>query len=76
MAHFLLVYDRAAGSLLSQQRFETAAEAMIARRETEGVYRSSSETEVVVLSAESEAALRETHARYFFDLRELVARMG
>lgn len=75
MAHFLLVYDRSSGTLLAQQRFESSADVMAARRGAETQYRGSEGIEVVALSAESEEALRETHARYFLGLKELVARM-
>jgi hypothetical protein len=76
VSHFLLVYDRSKGELLAQERFDTAAGAMAARRKAESAHRGSDGIEVVALSAESEEALRETHARYFLGLKELVARRG
>lgn len=76
MAHFLIVYDRNAGELVQQTRFETSAEAMQARFSAEGEFRGRSEIEVVTLVAESEEALRRTHARYFLGLAALGERMS
>jgi hypothetical protein len=76
VAHFLIVYDRDAGQLMRQMRFETSAEAMQARFAAETEFRGQSEIEVVALVAESEDALRRTHARYFLDLAALGERMS
>lgn len=76
VAHFLIVYDRSAGELLRQMCFETSADAMQARFATEAEFRGRPEIEVVALVAESEDALRRTHARYFLDLAALGDRMA
>jgi hypothetical protein len=76
MAHFLIVYDRDAGELLRQTRFQTSADAMQARFAAEMEFRGRPEIEVVALVAESEDALRRTHARYFLDLTALGERMS
>lgn len=76
MAHFLIVYDRAAGELVRQMRFETSADAMQARFAAETEFRGRPEIEVVALVAESEEGLRRTHARYFMDLSALGERMS
>ena len=76
MAHFLIVYDRDAGQLMRQTRFETSADAMQARFLAESEFRGRPEIEVVALVAESDRALRRTHARYFLDLAALGERMS
>jgi hypothetical protein len=76
MAHFLIVYDRDAGELLRQARFGTSADAMQARFDAEKEFRGRPEIEVVALVAESEEALRRTHARYFLNLAALGERMS
>ncbi len=75
MSHFLIIYDRAAGRLLRQERFDRAADALTARFQAEHAY-SDENIEIVALSAESEDDLRRTHARYFLTLDELAARMA
>lgn len=76
VAHFLIVYNRDAGELVRQMRFETSAEAMRARFAAEAEFHGQPEIEVVALVAESEDALRRTHARYFLDLAALGERMS
>lgn len=75
MSHFLLVYDRDTGNLLRNQRYGDSSSALAARFEAEAEFRGRSEIEIVALGAESEAALRESHARYFLGLPELAARI-
>jgi hypothetical protein len=76
VAHFLIVYDRDAGELVRKARYETSAAAMQARFEAEAEFRGRPEIEVVAFVAESEEALRQTHARYFLDLAALGERMS
>lgn len=76
MAHFLIVYDRNAGKLVRQTRFATSVDAMQARFLAEAEFSGRPEIEVVALVAESEDALRRTHARYFLDLAALGERMS
>ena len=76
MAHFLLVYNRAAGKLLRKQTFDDSAAALRARFEAESEFRQQPDVEIVALSAASEDDLRRTHARYFLNLGELAARMS
>lgn len=73
--HFLLVFDRAEGRLLSITPFAERAEALRARFATEKVHRQNPSIEVVVLTAPSESALRRTHSRYFESFGEM-ARHG
>lgn len=76
MAHFLLVYDRAAGELVRQLSFAESAAALEARFAAEREFGGQSNIEIVALSAASEDDLRRTHARYFLHLDELAARMA
>lgn len=78
MNHFLLVYDQKQGKLLLPIVKFTDAEggAAIRRRfELEREYGGQPGIEIVVLSAESEEAIRKTHGRYFKTVRELLADM-
>jgi hypothetical protein len=76
MAHFLLIYDRDAGRLVRQQRYDGGPEAMRARFAAETEFAGHPEIEIVALVAESEAALRATHGRYFLSLTELADRLA
>ena len=76
MSHFLLVYDRTAGTLVRQQEYGTSAAAMQARFAAEDEFSGRQEIEVVSLSAASEEELRRTHGRYFLTLDELAARLS
>jgi len=75
VAHFLLIYDRDAGELLRKEEFPTDAQALAGRFAAEAEFVGRPEIEIVALSAESEADLRDTHARYFLGLAELADRM-
>ena len=75
MKHFLLVFDRAEGRLLSVTPFTRRGEALQARFEAERLHRADPSVEIVVLNAASEEALRKTHARYFETAQE-IARHG
>jgi hypothetical protein len=71
--HFLLVYDRSTGQLLELVEHPHQAEALQARFAAEKLHRDDPSIEVVVLTADSEEALRRTHTRYFLDVPQLVA---
>jgi len=75
VAHFLIVFDRAHGRLLREEVFEDNRDALQERFRAERLHRAD-DVEVVVLTADSEEALRRTHARYFNSLSELAARRG
>lgn len=62
MSPFLVVYHRSTGAV-SVEQFPDAISAMAARLDRESEV--DVETEVVVLSSESDENLRETHSRYF-----------
>lgn len=71
---FLMEYDRSRGELLSIEAFEDAdrdaAENERLRREI-NLHRKGVQREVVLLQAATEAALKETHRRYFADIATL-----
>jgi hypothetical protein len=74
VSHFLIVYDRGRGTLVSSQRFEDADAALRARFKVERNRAAHAmDYEVVVLSGESEESLRKTHARYFKSASELAS---
>ena len=71
---FLIEYDRGTGHLVSFRRFsdEQQTEANETRLSLEiELSRRNVHHEVVLLEAESEAAVRKTHRRYFENLSEL-----
>jgi hypothetical protein len=76
VAHLLLVYDRDAGQLVRQEKYGSSADAMRARFAAETEFAGQPEIEIVALVAESEAAARVTHGRYFLGLSELADRIA
>ena len=73
---FLIEYNRREGVMVAFQSFDDSQrrEAGDARLAIElRVNRERTDHEVVLMEAESEAALRRTHRRYFEDLREIVS---
>lgn len=71
---FLIQYDRSRGSIVKMQVFDDSEhqKADDSRLEIEiELNRQGVEREVVLLEAENEEALRQTHRRYFEDFREL-----
>jgi len=73
MVHVVLVYQREAGRLLVEESHADLMDAMSRRFELERLPEYA-DMEIVVLSADSEATLRETHGRYFFTMEELLQR--
>lgn len=76
MASFLIVYDRGRGALLRLDKIADQQTALKQRFTLERKYEGNSDIEVVVLVAESEQALRETHARYFTTFGDLMRSMS
>lgn len=72
---FLIEYDRRRGKLVTFERFadadSAAADAAMLELELKA-HRSGLRHEIVLLDAASEAALRRTHGRYFYTLREII----
>jgi hypothetical protein len=75
MAHFLLIYDRAAGTLLLKEEFATDSQALAARFAAEAEYGVQSNIEILAISAASEAELKKSHGRYFLSSQELGERL-
>jgi hypothetical protein len=65
MAHYLIVFDKAHSALLREEAFSAHVDALRERFQAERLYTGRSDIEVVVLSADSAEALRNTHSRYF-----------
>jgi hypothetical protein len=75
MSNWLVVYQRSTGKVRAFERIEDLAEAMRRRRlyeQDKSDIADSSDIEVVVLRAETEADLRRTHGRYFRRPEELL----
>jgi len=75
MTEVLVVYNRATGAVDTRVFVGDSArrDALDARIEAERIC--DSNIEIVVLSAESEAAVRKTHSRYFHSVGELASRV-
>ncbi|MFJ8957458.1 hypothetical protein ACIRO1_45960 [Streptomyces sp. NPDC102381] len=71
MTNVLVVYDRAAGRLVSLQEFARRKDALAARFRAEREQGDHKNIEVVVLTARSRDDLHKTHARYFRTLDQL-----
>ena len=71
--HYLIVYDRDDGEIVFLRRFSDSREAIRERFIYER--HATPREEVVVLSADSLEAVRNTHGRYFYSLRELITRV-
>lgn len=72
---FLIEYNRRQGRIVTFRTFDDAErrQAETSRHELElDLNRKSIDHQVVLLDAESEAAVRRTHRRYFEDLRQLL----
>lgn len=63
--YFLLVFSRPSGVLMRFQEFASPAEAVRERFAVEYEHRGESSTEVIVIGADTVAALKVNHARYF-----------
>lgn len=75
---FLIEYNRREGRLVTFKVFAESerSKAQDLRLEIElDLNRKKIDHEVVLLQAESEAALRRTHGRYFYDAQQLLERM-
>jgi len=73
---FLIEYDRDCGQIVSMNSFAETARSKAEEERLELELRLNSEgitNEVVLLEAASEHALRQTHRRYFENLRELTS---
>jgi hypothetical protein len=78
MMIYLIEYNRPEGRLVTFKVFAESerSKAQDLRFEIElDLNRRKIDHEVVLLQAESEAALRRTHGRYFYDAQQLLERM-
>ena len=74
---FLIQYNRKRGRIISLRSFDDSdmVKAQDGRLELElSLNAKSVNHEVVLLEAKSESAIRLTHARYFYDFPELIAK--
>ena len=78
MNYYVLVYDQRSGTLITIEHYGSdGAPAALARRfELDREYAGNPGVEVVLLSGESEDALRRTHGRYFKSVNELLSPAG
>lgn len=72
LIHFLLVYDHAAGSLLSRREFRDADEAAAAYADMEQLHCGDRHLEIVLVGADSIETIMQTHGNYFQDESEPV----
>ncbi len=72
LIHFLLVYDHAAGRLLSRVEFRNADEAAEAYSDMELEHRGDRHLEIVLVGADSIETIMQTHGNYFRDESEPV----
>jgi len=75
---FLIEYNRREGRLVTFKVYDQSerSKARAMRLDIElDLIRKKIDHEVVLLEAESEAALRRTHGRYFYDLRQMLELM-
>jgi len=74
MRYFLVVYNRSTGAVEVKGFAASEREQALEERfDRELAERDRPEMEVVLLGAESRAALEKTHARYFHSVEELAA---
>ena len=74
---FLLVYRRSTGIVVLREVFrDDEAKALARRFELEAKEKDDPDVEIVLLTADSEEALRRTHSRYFKTTTELASAFG
>jgi hypothetical protein len=72
VSHFIVIYDRRRRHDARVERIEDADEALARLRELESAGRGDLKSGVVMLVADDEDTIRETHSQYFRSLDELV----
>lgn len=75
---FLIEYNRKKGRIVNLERFVDADRRAARDRLLElelKFHKEGVQHELVLLEADSEESIRKTHAHYFYDLPELVARL-
>jgi hypothetical protein len=76
MSHFVLIFDRRRPGSPKVERYEDSKVAQERLFEVELELHGDAEHGVVLLYADSEESLRQTHASYFQDLDELLETAG
>jgi len=71
MKHFLVVYNRREGRILTGRAYQAAADALQARFAAERQFKGQQDIEVVVLGGASWQSVERTHARYFSRVQDL-----
>lgn len=73
MNYYVLIYSQVEGRVLDVENYgpDSAPAALARRFELDREHSGHEGVEIVLLSAESEDALRQTHARYFKSVNEL-----
>lgn len=71
LIHFLLAYDRSAGRLLSQVRFDDAHEAAEAYKQLEVEHQRDENVEIVLIGSDSIETVMQTHSNYFGEPRSI-----
>lgn len=66
--HFLIVYDRLHGVVLSRSQFEDADEAAGAYAALELRHRNDDNLEIVLIGSDSIETVMQTHSNYFGDI--------
>lgn len=76
MTEVLVEFNRLTGKVHTEafEGVDARRQALAARLASERAHAAQPEVEIVVLSAESEDDLRQTHARYFYSAGELARR--
>lgn len=72
LIHFLLVFNRTSGELVSIDKFEEQDLAISAFSLLERSHEDDDRIEVVLISADSVETLKKTHGHYFFDLETIL----
>jgi hypothetical protein len=72
--HYLVVFDRSKGEVLSHKLYDDRNDALAARFKAERKHSDDASIEVVVLGARSWADVRRTHGRYFKSIGQLAGK--
>ncbi|MDP1711281.1 MAG: hypothetical protein Q8K86_02340 [Candidatus Nanopelagicaceae bacterium] len=72
LIHFLLVFNRTSGELVSIDKFEDQDLAISALSLLERSHEDDDQIEVVLISADSVETLKKTHGHYFFGMETIL----
>ena len=71
MNHYLVVFDRSAGTVVRHKLYDDRNDAIRARFAAERQHSGNPNIEVIVLGARSWADVKRTHGRYFKNIGQL-----